>query len=56
MDNGHVRMTGAPDEIFRRAGELRELSLDVPPAVDLAMKLRERGIDVPEDILQKRIW
>ena len=44
-------MTGAPDEIFRRAGELRELSLDVPPAVDLAMKLRERGIDVPEDIL-----
>ena len=51
MDNGYVRMTGTPEEIFRRAGELRELSLDVPPAVDLAMKLRERGIDVPEDIL-----
>ncbi len=51
MDNGHVRMTGTPEEIFRRAGDLRKLSLDVPPAVDLAMKLRERGIDVPEDIL-----
>ena len=46
-----VRMTGTPEEIFRRAGELRKLSLDVPPAVDLAMKLRERGINVPEDIL-----
>ena len=51
MDDSLVKMVGTPEEIFLRAAELKELSLGVPPAVDLAMKLRERGIDVPEGIL-----
>lgn len=51
MDDGVVKMVGTPDEIFLRATELKELSLGVPPAVDLAMKLRDRGIEVPEGIL-----
>ena len=51
MDCGVVKMQGTPREIFLRGQELKELSLDVPPAVDLAMKLRERNISVPEGIL-----
>lgn len=51
MGDGVLKMTGTPDEIFLRAEELKELSLGVPPAVDLAMKLRERSIDIPEGIL-----
>ena len=51
MDDAVVKMVGTPDEIFLRAEELKALSLGVPPAVDLAMKLRERGIDVPEGML-----
>lgn len=51
MDRGVKKMEGTPEEIFLRADELKDLSLDVPPAVDLAMKLRERGIDIPEGIL-----
>lgn len=51
MDDGVVKMVGTPDEVFLRAAELKALSLGVPPTVDLAMKLRERGIDVPEGIL-----
>lgn len=51
MDDAVVKMVGTPDEIFLRAEELKALSLGVPPAVDLAMKLRERGIGVPEGIL-----
>ncbi len=51
MDRGVKKMEGTPGEIFIRADELKALSLDVPPAVDLAMKLRERGIDIPEGIL-----
>ena len=51
MDNAVVKMVGTPDEIFLRAAELKELSLGVPPAIELAMKLRERGIEVPEGIL-----
>jgi len=51
MDNGVKRIEGTPDEIFRRAEELKALSLDVPPAVDLAMRLRKRDIDIPEGVL-----
>ena len=51
MDNGVVKMVGTPEEIFLRAGELKALSLGVPPAVELAMKLRERNINIPEGIL-----
>lgn len=51
MDRGKVKLEGSPEEIFKNADKLRELSLGVPPAVELAQKLRERGIEVPEDIL-----
>ncbi|MDO4745357.1 MAG: energy-coupling factor transporter ATPase [Bacillota bacterium] len=51
MDDGVLKMVGTPDEIFLRAEELKALSLGVPPAVELAMKLRERNIEVPEGIL-----
>lgn len=51
MDKGVKKLEGTPREIFRRGDELKALSLDVPPAVDLAMKLRLRGIDVPEGVL-----
>lgn len=51
MDRGVLQMTGTPHEIFEHSEKLRELSLGVPPAVELAEKLRERGIDVPYDIL-----
>ena len=34
------------------SNSVKELSLGVPPAVDLSMKLRERGIDIPEGILE----
>ena len=51
MDDGVLKMVGTPDEIFLRAEELKALSLGVPPAVDLAMRLRERNIEVPEGIL-----
>ena len=51
LDRGVKRMEGTPQEIFLNSDELRRLSLDVPPAVDLAMRLRERDIDIPEGIL-----
>lgn len=51
MDNGKLKMTGTPEEIFLRATELKALSLGVPPAVDMAIKLRERDIDIPEGIM-----
>ena len=51
MHDGVVKMKGAPREIFLRAQELKELNLGVPPAVELGMKLRERGMEIPEGLL-----
>lgn len=52
LDQGQVKMAASPIEIFRRADELKVLSLGVPPAVDLAYYLRKRGIEVPQDLLE----
>ena len=51
MDGGKKKLEGTPREVFERADELKALNLDVPLAVDLALKLRERGVDIPEGIL-----
>lgn len=51
MHDGTVKMKGAPRGIFLRAQELKDLNLGVPPAVELGMKLRERGVDIPAGIL-----
>ena len=50
MNHGKVAMDGAPREVFSRGEELRAIGLDVPQAVELAQKLRDKGFDVPEGI------
>ena len=50
MDSGSIVMAGTPEEIFNRGTELIELGLGVPAPVELAMELRKRGFDIPEDI------
>ncbi|MBQ3322883.1 MAG: energy-coupling factor transporter ATPase [Firmicutes bacterium] len=51
LDNGVIKLEGTPREVFSRTKELKELSLGVPAAVQLASDLRNRGIDLPKDIL-----
>lgn len=51
MDNGHVIMDGTPEEIFAQPEKIREVNLDVPVAVDIADRLRKKGIAVPKNII-----
>lgn len=51
MDDGHLVMDGSPHEIFVRVDELKSLGLDVPFATELACRLRNRGYDIPENII-----
>ena len=51
LDGGVVKMEGTPQEIFRQEEELKALSLGVPTAVHMASLLRQRGVDLREDIL-----
>lgn len=50
MNHGEVVMDGTPRDVFACGEELRGMGLDVPQAVLLAGKLRERGFDIPEGI------
>jgi energy-coupling factor transport system ATP-binding protein len=50
MDDGRVLADGSPDEVFSDEGTMRRIRLDVPLAVDMAQKLRERGVPVPSDV------
>jgi hypothetical protein len=44
-------LDGTPAEVFSHAEEIKALSLDVPFAVDLAYRLRKRGVEIPENII-----
>lgn len=51
MDSGKVIMQGTPREIFSEVETLKEHSLDVPKATELAYELRKAGLDIPLGIL-----
>ena len=51
MHKGQVAMDGTPQEVFSRVDELRRIRLDVPPMANLACLLREKGVNVPQHVM-----
>ncbi len=51
MEGGKVVMQGTAREVFSRVAELRALSLDVPQVTQLAARLKEMGLPIPQDAL-----
>jgi len=51
MHDGRVFLDGTPSEVFAQGDKVKSVNLDVPLAVELAARLRERGIQVPPDII-----
>lgn len=51
MHEGEVFLDGTPSEVFAWGGRVKSVNLDVPLAVELAARLRQRGIEVPADII-----
>lgn len=55
MQDGEIRMTGTPREIFSRVEELEALRLDIPQATRLAYELKKRGLtQLPDGILTEK--
>lgn len=50
FSDGKIAMDGTPAQVFDRAGELRSMGLAVPKATEIALALREKGIDIPESV------
>ena len=51
MKNGIKLQEGTPHEIFTQVDTLKDLGLDVPVAAEVASKLIQKGIDIPNDII-----
>ncbi len=51
MDDGHIRLDGTPREVFSHVEEMKALDLDVPQPTEICARLREKGVDIPADIL-----
>ena len=51
MNEGKIVMDGTPHAVFSSPHQIRQLGLDVPLAVDLAERLRKKGMKLPTEIL-----
>ncbi len=51
MDQGEIKMTGTPREIFALTEQIKALGLDLPAASKLAHGLNLKGLALPENIL-----
>jgi len=48
--NSALAMSGTPSEVFSRGEELQGMGLTVPKATQIAMRLRNMGMELPADI------
>ena len=50
-DKGKIALSGTPREVFSNVEQIEGFGLEVPVATKLAYLLREKGIDIPKDII-----
>ena len=51
MNEGTILLDGSPSEVFSKGETIKEANLDVPLAVELAGRLRKRGIKITQNII-----
>lgn len=51
MNKGEILLDGTPEHVFSQDELIRSARLDVPMAAEIAIYLRENGIDVPPDVV-----
>jgi energy-coupling factor transport system ATP-binding protein len=54
MDEGKIKLDGSPSSVFAKRDELKSMSLDVPFVVELAYRLRQKGVDIPENTVSRK--
>jgi energy-coupling factor transport system ATP-binding protein len=52
LNGAKLIMDGEPYKVFLRGGELKETGLGLPVVAKMASMLRERGKNVPEDVIK----
>ena len=47
LNGSHIAMDGTPEEVFRHAGELQAMGLNIPQVTQVVLHLKARGVEVP---------
>ena len=53
MNEGRIIIEGTPSEVFKQRERLFAASMDVPLVSKIVFGLREKGVDIPSDIVDK---
>lgn len=51
IDSGRVLFDSTPTEVFKQAEKLNKIGLDVPQTAKLAAALRNKGVEIPNDVM-----
>lgn len=51
MHEGKILLDGNPEEVFSQGEVIKSANMDIPLMVEISMKLREKGIEVPKGII-----
>lgn len=51
MDQGKIKLSGTPREIFSNVAKMKEIGLDVPQVTELSYELKKSGLDIKSDVL-----
>lgn len=51
MNKGEILLDGTPEHVFSQDELIKSARLDVPMAAEIAIYLRENGIDIPQDVV-----
>ena len=52
LDKGKIALQGEPGEVFGYSGLLKKMRLDIPQITELAIQLKQKGLDIPGNILK----
>ena len=54
MKEGKIVGDGTPEDIFGDIQLLQDVKMDIPPVVELGMRLKRRGIELDTPILREQ--
>lgn len=53
MDRGKIVLSGTPTEVFAHGQQIKRMNLSVPFAVEMAERLRKRGVLIPQGVIDR---
>ena len=51
MQNGRIALDDTPKRVFSHVEQLKEIGLDVPQVTELFFRLKNTGVQLPDDII-----